>query len=100
MVVEKYGRYTDFDGAKLVAPNYCCASGDGLLNLMARIDAPNEDMKVLHTAAEQGLLEVVRSLLDGGADPNVLNALGQTPLHLGKTREVCRLLQEQRIRAL
>jgi ankyrin repeat protein len=49
----------------------------------------------LHTAAVSGDREVVRSLLEGGADPNACDERGCTPLHAAlqnKRLQVARML--------
>ncbi|KAK8783496.1 hypothetical protein V5799_010140 [Amblyomma americanum] len=38
-------------------------------------------MSLLHWACDRGHLEVVKLLLDRGADPEAKDAEGQTPLH-------------------
>lgn len=52
-----------------------------LLLAGARADVADDDGNtLLHHAAARGYEEIVRRLLDKGADPKVLNAKGQTPL--------------------
>ncbi|NPV77393.1 MAG: hypothetical protein HPY59_13610 [Anaerolineae bacterium] len=41
-----------------------------------------EDFSLLHAAAQNGQVEMVRLLLTYGADPKARSALGDTPLDL------------------
>lgn len=41
----------------------------------------NDSNTALHVASEKGQLSVVQVLLQNGADPNMTNSLGNTPLH-------------------
>ena len=54
---------------------------------------------LLHAAADGGQAEVVRALLDRGADPNAVAAHSRTPLHYaaggGQSAEVVRLLLQR-----
>jgi hypothetical protein len=43
---------------------------------------PNNGNRCLHVAAQNGHSELVRRLLDLGADPSAANAQGQTPMHM------------------
>ncbi len=41
----------------------------------------NESINLIHLAAAEGTKEAVQALLDGGADPEVRDEYGRTPLH-------------------
>ena len=41
----------------------------------------DDDQTILHVACEKGDLPIVKKLLEAGADPNVTDILGCTPLH-------------------
>ncbi len=49
---------------------------------VARARSTTEGYTVLHDAAQRGNLELVRTLLDAGADPTILNAEGKKPVDL------------------
>lgn len=53
-----------------------------LYSTQGRSPAGNEGMSALHTAAQSGDLELVRYLLEKGADPDLLNAQGKKPIDL------------------
>jgi len=50
------------------------------------------DATLLHNAAKNGCKEVAKFLLDNGADPNVRDDEGRTPLHYASNVEVAELL--------
>ena len=67
----------------------------------SRIPNPNakdsDGSTPLHWAARSGHVEVVRCLVEGGADKNVVTSNGSTPLHLAADNghvEVVRFLVE------
>ncbi len=68
-----------------------------LLENGANVNAvSNDDWTALHSAAYFGRIETARILLDHGADPNVRNDAGKTPLEIAIDRghgEVAGLLQ-------
>ena len=45
-----------------------------------------KDNTPLHLAAQEADEKEVRELLEQGADPNAINSLGETPLHLASSR--------------
>ena len=52
----------------------------------------------LHVAVKEGDIEVVKHLLDKGADPNIQGAFGETPLHVAVDRgyeNIVKLLLEK-----
>lgn len=61
---------------------------------IARLD--DESRTPLHIAARFGHVEVVKWLLENGADADAVAYNGFTPLHLASNREVVRLILEQK----
>ena len=53
---------------------------------VGRCSADNEGMSALHTAAQSSNTNLVRYLLEKGADPNLLNGEGKKPVDLVGTR--------------
>eukprot|EP00928_Gymnodinium_smaydae_P027520 TRINITY_DN21269_c0_g3_i1.p1 TRINITY_DN21269_c0_g3~~TRINITY_DN21269_c0_g3_i1.p1 ORF type:complete len:782 (+),score=191.08 TRINITY_DN21269_c0_g3_i1:78-2348(+) len=68
--------------------------------LQSRADANEASepqlVSVLHLATWLGGREVCSLLLDYGAEPNCVDALGQTPIFFAPDAEVCKLLVERR----
>ena len=56
--------------------------------------AAQDGKGALHYAAEKGQPEVVQRLLAGGANPNLQNEDGGTPLDIAETEEVKAALRE------
>ena len=44
-------------------------------------DVNGNDQTALHLASDEGSIREVEALLRGGADPNVVDCLGKSPLH-------------------
>ena len=62
----------------------------------------DHESTALHLASRRGHVEVIRSLLDNGADADVRNSYGSTPLHMASTgghAEAVRLLLERGVNA-
>ncbi len=64
----------------------------GLLRLGARVDKQSTGETALHRAAAGDHLQVMRLLLDAGADPNACDVDGWTPLHNAWSVEGAQLL--------
>ncbi|CAN5755027.1 hypothetical protein BH23PLA1_BH23PLA1_22020 [soil metagenome] len=76
MTAEELGRAI-FEGRGTQAlPAYLAAGGS--------VDAvdPNSRMPMLHLACEHQDLEMIRALVEAGADLNLRDAFGHTPLHI------------------
>ncbi|WVZ60101.1 hypothetical protein U9M48_010164 [Paspalum notatum var. saurae] len=85
-MVEELGFDVNHEGPKFGMCDQCASSFD--FNLMAGFTA-------LSSAALDGKLDIVRYLLDKGADPNKIDEQGQVPLHCAAKHgheEVARLL--------
>lgn len=48
------------------------------------VDRVGKGSTALHMAVKQGDVEVVKTLLQHGADPNLKNARGESPLDIAK----------------
>jgi ankyrin repeat protein len=60
-----------------------CLAALALLAAVSRVSALTVTVRpVLHWAAENGLTEIARHLLDQGADVNAVDNFANTPLHL------------------
>lgn len=62
-------------------PIICFIMGILAHMVVSRVGGDRRDMP-LHIACRKGNVKTVKSLLDCGADPNVLNCWKQTPLQL------------------
>lgn len=74
---------------------------DRLLTLIVAdlraLDQPDDDgYAALHYAAGSGNAELARALLDLGADINVRNARGDTPLHMARDAAVASVLMQRK----
>lgn len=65
--------------------HYCCV--EELLFREAEVDADPGGRSALHDACSGGHHACVKLLLEHGADPNLLSADGNAPLHLCNTAE-------------
>ena len=97
-LIDKYRhQYWEFEELDLSDINQRCSDDDALIHFVARFGGPDEiellvrsgahvnavgDMGYtpLHWAATEGRLEVVKRLLDLGADPYIKNEFDTTPI--------------------
>ena len=87
---------------KMAGGGYCYAYGRGddvipvaqlLLERGADVNMPDDiDRTPLHLASDAGEVDMVRVLLNAGANASAMNAWGQTPLHLVVLRVKNRIL--------
>lgn len=76
----------------------CFRNGVGADSFMVGLFASLEGQRPLHVATAAGNFAVVEVLLRNGADPRLRNALGQTALDLGESKQqerCCKLLRSE-----
>ncbi|CAH0777991.1 unnamed protein product [Bemisia tabaci] len=95
---------SDYVGTREVEHQFKCAVDDSNLHLLEGLLSRKPDISssdgrtLLHLAAKRCCLELVRALLDHGANVTQLSSLGETPLHcavMGGSPEIVQLLCER-----
>lgn len=83
---------------KQTIENICTTGDPNCPKLQAQLLAMTDDkgMTALHIAAWYGTANVVRVLLDFGADPDVVSTDGWTPVDLTRSPEVRRMLTRKK----
>ena len=79
----------------------CNAAAMGDLETLQRLKKLNFEMNTgdydlrtpLHVATSNGQFEIVSFLLENGADPNVVDRWGATPLNDAKDEQIMRILE-------
>jgi len=69
------------------------------LLIRRKVDVNRQDAKgvsALHVATFKGRSHLVKLLLDGGANPNLKDCHGQTPIFFAPTRQICEALFTRR----
>jgi len=69
------------------------------LLIRRKVDVNRQDAKgisALHVATFKGRSHLVKLLLDGGANPNLKDCHGQTPIFFAPTRQICEALFARR----
>jgi len=96
------GCSVDMEVDSRMTPLHLCVVKDNLylVNLLLDAGAPINAQShhgigdtALHGAADSGNVEIIRTLLERGANPNIKTADGKYPLDLSRTKEVYELLQ-------
>ena len=92
----------EHDIKHLTVLHHACSSANNrdiiraLIDAGVRVNQPDLGQQTaLHRAVLTGCQEDVRSLLEGKADPNLLDNMGFSALHLAVKRTLCTLLESQ-----